>query len=342
MPTARFLSCCCIAVLAVAATVATKARGSTFDDALESEGLGTFQAALQSGIAVKEKHAWTILAPTDAAFTARLNASLGMSTAELLRPANRDTLQQVLSYHIIPSGSFLSAELENCQQLLTWLKDTPPLTARVSITTAKVFAASGGSQQQKALRLSLEGATNSARVLKPDIEAGSSVVHIIDDVLLPRGVGKGAVLQYYPSFESVLTGAKLKTMMAAVQASGITLSPEQRYTILAPTDAAFATRLRKSLGMQPSDLLAPANADRLHKILSYHILPRGNLLSSNLKDGQKVCTSLQGAAPLTVQRSCNSITFQGAAGKAHVTAADVRAGRDIVVHVVDDVLLPAA
>lgn len=78
------------------------------------------------------------------------------------------------------------------------------------------------------------------------------------------------------------------------------------------------------------------------QILSYHILPRGNLLSSNLKDGQKVRTSLQGAAPLTVQRSCNSITFQGAAGKAHVTAADVRAGRDIVVHVVDDVLLPAA
>lgn len=50
------------------------------------------------------------------------------------------------------------------------------------------------------------------------------------------------------------------------KASGITLSPEQRYTILAPTDAAFATRLRKSLGMQPSDLLAPANADRLHKV----------------------------------------------------------------------------
>lgn len=47
MPTARFLSCCCIAVLAFAATVATKARGSTFDDTLESEGLGTFQAALQ-------------------------------------------------------------------------------------------------------------------------------------------------------------------------------------------------------------------------------------------------------------------------------------------------------
>ena len=78
------------------------------------------------------------------------------------------------------------------------------------------------------------------------------------------------------------------------------------------------------------------------QILSYHILPRSNLLSSNLKDGQTVRTILRGAAPLTVQRSCNSIDFQGPGGKAHVTAADVRTGRDIVVHVVDDVLLPAA
>jgi hypothetical protein len=53
--------------------------------------------------------------------------------------------------------------------------------------------------------------------VKQDIAAGGSVVHVVDDVLLPRGVGKGAVLRYYPSFESVLTGAKLNTMMTAFQ-----------------------------------------------------------------------------------------------------------------------------
>jgi hypothetical protein len=51
-----------------------------------------------------------------------------------------------------------------------------------------------------------------------------------------------------------------------IQASGITLRPERRYTILAPTDAAFAAALRKSLRMKPADLLAPAMADKLRKV----------------------------------------------------------------------------
>lgn len=60
--------------------------------------------------------------------------------------------------------------------------------------------------------------------MRPDIKAGSSVVHVVEDVLLPRGVGRGAVLPYYPSFESVLAGAKLSTMMAAFQVSWVSHS----------------------------------------------------------------------------------------------------------------------
>jgi uncharacterized surface protein with fasciclin (FAS1) repeats len=121
---------------------------------------------------------------------------------------------QVLLYHIIPSGSFLSSELEDCQQLPTRLTESPPLTAR--LTKPKVFATTSGNTGIKP-GLQFEGVSNTARVVKPDIEAGNSVVHVVDAVLLPRGVGKGAVLPYYPSFESVLTGAKLSTMMAALQ-----------------------------------------------------------------------------------------------------------------------------
>jgi uncharacterized surface protein with fasciclin (FAS1) repeats len=77
------------------------------------------------------------------------------------------------------------------------------------------------------------------------------------------------------------------------------------------------------------------------QILSYHIIPSSTLLTSHLKGGQAVRTSLPGAAPLTVQLNCGKVAFAGEGGSARVTAADVRAGRDIVVHVVDDVLLPA-
>jgi hypothetical protein len=56
------------------------------------------------------------------------------------------------------------------------------------------------------------------------------------------------------------------TLHIRLQASGITLRPERRYTILAPTDAAFAAALRKSLRMKPADLLAHAMADKLRTV----------------------------------------------------------------------------
>jgi hypothetical protein len=49
-----------------------------------------------SGLDVtKPEIAWTILAPTDYAFTDRLNKSLGITPAELLTPGNRPLLVQV-------------------------------------------------------------------------------------------------------------------------------------------------------------------------------------------------------------------------------------------------------
>jgi uncharacterized surface protein with fasciclin (FAS1) repeats len=78
----------------------------------------------------------------------------------------------------------------------------------------------------------------------------------------------------------------------------------------------------------------------VHQILNYHIIPSANMLSTHLKDGQKVRTSLQDATPLTVRLKCNKVDFVGAKNDARVTAADVKAGRDILVHIVDDLLLP--
>jgi hypothetical protein len=49
-----------------------------------------------SGLDVtKPEVAWTILAPTDYAFTDRLNKTLGITPAQLLTPANRPLLVQV-------------------------------------------------------------------------------------------------------------------------------------------------------------------------------------------------------------------------------------------------------
>jgi uncharacterized surface protein with fasciclin (FAS1) repeats len=76
------------------------------------------------------------------------------------------------------------------------------------------------------------------------------------------------------------------------------------------------------------------------QVLSYHIIPRAAVLFDQLQDKVKAPTALAGAAPLTVALRCNKVDFVGARNDARVQQADVRVGKDIVVYVVDDVLLP--
>lgn len=54
------------------------------------------QAANLTG-ALTPNTTWTILAPTNQAFTTRLNQSLGITPQQLLQPANRETLVNVSS-----------------------------------------------------------------------------------------------------------------------------------------------------------------------------------------------------------------------------------------------------
>jgi uncharacterized surface protein with fasciclin (FAS1) repeats len=76
------------------------------------------------------------------------------------------------------------------------------------------------------------------------------------------------------------------------------------------------------------------------QVLSYHVIPGAAVLSSQLEDRQNVTTALQDADPLVVRLRCNKVDFEGATNDARVQKADIRVGSNIVVHVVDDVLLP--
>lgn len=87
-------------------------------------------------------------------------------------------------------------------------------------------------------------------------------------------------------------------------------------------------------------LLHPPPTPKMLQVLSYHVIPGAAVLSSQLTDGQKVPTALRGAEPLVVRLRCNKIDFEGATNDARVQRADISAGSNIVVHVVDDVLLP--
>jgi uncharacterized surface protein with fasciclin (FAS1) repeats len=84
-------------------------------------------------------------------------------------------LLQVLSYHVIPSGAVLSSALKNGEELTTALADAKPLKVKLEAGKKPRFV----------------GATNSATLQVADVKIGASVVHVINDVLMPKGVGKG-------------------------------------------------------------------------------------------------------------------------------------------------------
>jgi len=118
-----------------------------------------------------------------------------------------------------------------------------------------------------------------------------------------------------------------KILVEAVTAAGLagTLSGSGPFTVLAPTDEAFAAAAQK-LGVTKEQLLAnPALGD----ILKYHVIP-GKVMSTDLKNGP--VTTVQGEA-VTVSTSPPS--FNGA----KVVKADIESGNGVV-HVIDAVILP--
>lgn len=83
------------------------------------------------------------------------------------------------------------------------------------------------------------------------------------------------------------------------------------------------------------------------QLLSYHVVPAGAVRSTKLTDGQVLQTLLKGATlkvDLDEDDGRRKIEIESSAGDddgADVVRADIVAGNSII-HVVDDVLIPAA
>jgi transforming growth factor-beta-induced protein len=123
------------------------------------------------------------------------------------------------------------------------------------------------------------------------------------------------------------------TLVAAVQAAGLTetLSGPGPFTVLAPTDEAFAAAL-ESLGVTADQLLAdPAT---LTSILTYHVIP-GEVPSSAVVTMDGETAETVNGATVTIGVDGDTVTINDAT----VTSADIPASNGII-HVIDSVLLP--
>ena len=101
----------------------------------------------------------TVFAPTDDAF-----AALPEGTVEnLLKPENKDQLQAVLTYHVVPGK--VMAE-----------------------TVASGNLRKATSLQGDTIDISIENGpmVDGANIIATDIEASNGVIHVIDSVILPN------------------------------------------------------------------------------------------------------------------------------------------------------------
>ncbi len=125
-----------------------------------------------------------------------------------------------------------------------------------------------------------------------------------------------------------------KTLVAAVKAAGLvdTLKSDGPFTVLAPTDEAFA----KLPAGTVEELLKPENKDKLVAILTYHVIPAKAMAADVVK--------LDGKSVKTVQGSTILITVENGAvmvNKAKVVKTDIPCTNGVI-HVIDSVILPPA
>jgi uncharacterized surface protein with fasciclin (FAS1) repeats len=132
--------------------------------------------------------------------------------------------------------------------------------------------------------------------------------------------------------DTVAATDNFKIFNNAIKAAGLTdtLKGEGPFTVLAPTDEAFA-KLPEGTW---DNLLKPENKEKLVAVLKYQILPGKSLNADVLKlDGQEVKTAEGSSAKVAVKDG--TVMIDGA----KVVKSDIEATNGVI-HAIDTVILP--
>ena len=153
-------------VLAVAVSGSTVVRAETRDVVDTAVAAGSFKTLAKAldaaGLVTTLKGAgpFTVFAPTDEAF-----AKLPAGTLEtLLKPENREKLRRILTYHVV-SGKVMASDAMKLQSAKAVSGDT--ITVKVQDGVVHV---------------------DNATVTSADVLASNGVIHVINSVILPKGL----------------------------------------------------------------------------------------------------------------------------------------------------------
>jgi uncharacterized surface protein with fasciclin (FAS1) repeats len=224
-----------------AATGGDAGVGNDLVSVAKAAGLTTLLDLVSAAKLKLPKSPVTIFAPTNEAFAAIPKKTL----EKLLKPESRETLRQILLFHIAP-GMRSSDTVLNSRSLPTL--SGQPLTVDA-----------------------MAGRIAGAGIAVVDVPFEGGVVHVINKVMMPE---QRSVTQIAASDK------RLSTLMAAVGSANLTSQFERQsgpWTIFAPVDSAFA-KLPKDLVKQ---LLQPENISSLTQILGLHVV-RGRIAAREL------------------------------------------------------------
>jgi uncharacterized surface protein with fasciclin (FAS1) repeats len=278
---------------------ATPVRGDTIPaTAIAAGNFTTLVKALQAAELVEAlsgEGPFTVFAPTDEAF-----AKVPAATLEsLLKPENREQLVAVLTFHVVP-GRVMAADAMRLRNATTLNGQRFDIVAR----DGKVLV-------------------GDAEVVRTDILCSNGVIHVIDAVILP---------EMNPIPKVAAEAGNFTTLLAAVEAAGLApvLLGKGPFTVMAPTDAAFAKLAPGTV----ESLLKPENRPQLVEILTYHVIP-GRVYSDAVVKLSEAPTVLGRMIPISVKDGVVR------AGDARVIATDIPASNGVI-HVIDTVLIPPA
>lgn len=228
---------------------------------------------------------FTVLAPSDDAF-----AALGSTVDDLLKPEQKDTLTDILAYHILPQ-QIAEAQLYEGKITTTNNKD-------INIVKLQNWRINGSSIIKEFDFMGLNG-----------------VVHIIDTVLSPT-----SVLEYIGSNSS------LSTLSKVLKESGLVelLQEVGAFTVYAPTNDAFAKIPADKL----NELLQPENKEKLVEILKTHVFHGVDRLSSLKEEKPESFRAVHGKSVKFGVRDDG--IFLGAGGASKVVKADIWCSNGII------------
>ena len=132
--------------------------------------------------------------------------------------------------------------------------------------------------------------------------------------------------------DTAVSAGSFKTLVAAVKAADLaeTLKGDGPFTVLAPTDEAFA----KLPAGTVDKLLKPENKDKLVALLTYHVIPGKVMAADVVKADGKTVKSLEGS-PIMVEVEGKNVMVN----TAKVVKTDIMCSNGVI-HVIDSVIMP--